>query len=175
MCNRIAPDACPECPEKESRCRSSRRLSAHTARTALRLSVLGPITLSPPASSIAVSLAAFFRTPLLPDIGRDLGLSAGQLSLITAAFAIGRLALDLPGGRVADRFSASAVCAGAAVALVCGSVALAAAQSLVHALAPAALPAVASAVTNTTGMTAFSTHAPTGSAAGRSRCSRWLL
>ncbi|MGH2790660.1 MAG: MFS transporter [Actinomycetota bacterium] len=108
----------------------------------------------------AISLAAFFRTPLLPDIGRDLSLSASQLSLITAAFAVGRLAMDLPAGRFADGHSPHRVLAGAGFILCIASLWLGMAQSLVHALGAAALLGVASSVTNTTGMAQFSSRVP---------------
>jgi MFS family permease len=107
-----------------------------------------------------MSLAAFFRAPLLPDIGDDLRLSAGELSLITVSFALGRLFVDVPAGRVADRFPTTLVFAAAGIALCVGSVGLALSQSLSHALAAAAMLGVASAVTNTTGMTEFSSRAP---------------
>lgn len=108
----------------------------------------------------AVSLAAFFRTPLLPDIGRELALSPGELSFITAAFAVGRLAMDLPAGRVADRLPPHRVLAGAGLALFFGSVWLASAQSLSHAIGGAAVLGIASSVTNTTGMAQFSSRVP---------------
>jgi MFS family permease len=108
----------------------------------------------------AVSLAAFSRAPLLPDIGRELALSAGELSFITAGFAVGRLVMDLPAGRVADRHPPQRVLAGAGLALVCGSLWLASAQALWHAVGAAGVLGIASSVTNTTGMTLFSTRAP---------------
>jgi MFS family permease len=108
----------------------------------------------------AVSLAAFFRTPLLPDIGRELSLSASDLSLITAAFAVGRLAMDLPAGRFADGHSPHRVLAGAGFTLCIASLWLGLAQSLWHALGAAVLLGVASSVTNTTGMAQFSSRVP---------------
>ena len=50
----------------------------------------------------AVAVAAFSRIPLLPDIGRDLSLGAGEIGLLTTAFGLGRLLTDLPAGRLAD-------------------------------------------------------------------------
>ena len=50
----------------------------------------------------AVAVAAFSRVPLLPDIGADLSLTAGQVGLLTTAFGLGRLIMDLPAGRLAD-------------------------------------------------------------------------
>ena len=50
----------------------------------------------------AVAVAAFARIPLLPDIGSDLSLTAGEIGLLTTAFGLGRLLTDLPAGRLAD-------------------------------------------------------------------------
>ena len=46
----------------------------------------------------AVAVASFSRIPLLPDIGADLSLGAGEIGLLTTAFGLGRLAMDLPAG-----------------------------------------------------------------------------
>ena len=44
---------------------------------------------------LAVAVASFMRGPLLPEIGRDLRISAADLAFITTAFALGRLVMDL--------------------------------------------------------------------------------
>lgn len=124
-----------------------------------------PKVLRPPLGLVggavfAISLAAFFRTPLLPDIGRELSLSASELSLITGAFAIGRLAMDLPAGLFADSHSPHRVLAGAGLTLCVASLWLGLAESLAHAIGAAVLVGVASSVTNTTGMTQFSSRVP---------------
>jgi predicted MFS family arabinose efflux permease len=108
----------------------------------------------------AVALASFFRVPVLPDIARDLSLSAAQLSLITSAFAVGRLVVDLPAGRVADAFPTHRVLAGAGLALCLGSVLLGLSGSLAQAIAASAVLGVASSVTNTTAMAQFSSSVP---------------
>lgn len=110
---------------------------------------------------LAISVAAFFRVPLLPTVGGELGLSAAQLGLITTVFAIGRLATDIPAGRAADRLPAMAVLGYAGLTLVLGSIAFGLAQSLLWVVAAAFVLGVASSVANTTGMTYFSTAAPT--------------
>ena len=51
---------------------------------------------------LAVGIASFMRAPLLPEIGRDLQIGAADLALLTTAFAVGRLVMDLPAGRLAD-------------------------------------------------------------------------
>ena len=124
-----------------------------------------PKVLRPPLDLVAgvvfaISMAAFFRTPLLPDIGRELSLSASGLSLITAAFAVGRLAMDLPAGIFADGHSPHRVLASAGFTLCIASLWLGLAQSLSHAIAAAALLGVASSITNTTGMAQFSSRVP---------------
>lgn len=40
------------------------------------------------ASVMLVSMVAQFRVPLLPDIGRDLAMSASQLGLVATVFAM---------------------------------------------------------------------------------------
>jgi predicted MFS family arabinose efflux permease len=49
----------------------------------------------------AISAAAFSRIPLLPEIGADLSLTVGEIGLLTTAFGVGRLVMDLPAGRMA--------------------------------------------------------------------------
>ena len=56
------------------------------------------------ACVLLVSAVAHVRVPLLPAIGDDLSLSATQLGVAVTLFGLGRLALDLPAGRLADRF-----------------------------------------------------------------------
>lgn len=105
----------------------------------------------------AVAVAAFARIPLLPDIGRDLSLTAGEIGLMTTAFGLGRLLTDLPAGRLADAVAPTVAMTGAGslLALACGL--LAAAGSLAEALVGSALIGCASALTNTTGMYMFAT------------------
>jgi predicted MFS family arabinose efflux permease len=107
----------------------------------------------------AVAVASFTRVPLLPDIGADLSLSAGDLGLLTAAFGLGRLLTDLPAGRVASSVSPRRGLAGAGIALVAACVLLATAGSFEQALVAFALIGCASALSNTTGMYAFATAA----------------
>ncbi|HZD37384.1 MAG TPA: hypothetical protein VE664_01960, partial [Actinomycetes bacterium] len=56
---------------------------------------VGPLVIAG-AGVLLVSVAAFFRVPLLPSIGEELSLSAADLGLLTMAFGIGRLLTDLP-------------------------------------------------------------------------------
>lgn len=109
---------------------------------------------------LVLSTTAFFRVPLLPEIGRELTMSAGQLGLVTSMFAAGRLLTDLPAGRVLERIRATGLLAGAAVIMMIGSVALSAAGQSLTVYAAAFTMGVASAVTNATGMHTFSVTAP---------------
>jgi DHA1 family multidrug resistance protein-like MFS transporter len=109
---------------------------------------------------LAVAIASFMRAPLLPDIGRDLELAAADLAMITTAFALGRLVMDLPAGRLADRLPPGPALAGTGVGVAISAALLAGAGSLGQALAAVFFLGAASALTNTTGMTVFATSAP---------------
>jgi MFS family permease len=108
----------------------------------------------------AVAIASFMRAPLLPAIGRDLGITAAAVAMITTAFALGRLVMDLPAGRFADRLPPGRALAGSGVGVAVAAALLGTAQSLAQALAGVFFLGVASALTNTTGMTVFATSAP---------------
>jgi MFS family permease len=108
----------------------------------------------------AVAIASFLRAPLLPAIGRDLGVTAAAVAMITTAFALGRLVMDLPAGRLADRLPPGRALAGSGVGVAVSAALLGTAQSLAQALAGVFFLGVASALTNTTGMTVFATSAP---------------
>lgn len=113
------------------------------------------------AAVLVLSTTAFFRVPLLPDIGRDLAMTTAQLGVITSMFAAGRLLTDLPAGRLLERVEPTALLSGAAAAMVAGSLILAAAGQPAVAYLAAFLLGIASAVTNATGMHAFSIAVPT--------------
>lgn len=109
---------------------------------------------------LLVSMASQFRGPLLPEIGRDLSMSATQLGFVSTMFAIGRLTFDLPIGRLADRLDPLRLLAIAAVGTAVGSIMLGSAPSAGWVLASSLLLGAASATGNTTGMTALSGAAP---------------
>ena len=109
---------------------------------------------------LAVGIASFMRAPLLPEIGRDLELTAASLAMITTAFALGRLVMDLPAGRLADRLPPGRALAGTGVGVAISALLLATAQSLAQALVGVFFLGAASSLTNTTGMTLFATSAP---------------
>lgn len=116
---------------------------------------------------LATSLVSFSRIPLLPDIAVEFSLSPAELSMITASFALGRLAADLPAGRAVDRFPAHLVLTAVGAFLCAGSILFGTAPSLAQASAAVFLIGVASAVANTAGMVEFSAHSA-ASTRGRS-------
>jgi MFS family permease len=128
-----------------------------TARA--RIPASGP-TLLAGGVVLVVAIASFMRAPLLPEIGRDLRLTAADIAMITVAFALGRLAMDLPAGRLADRLPPGPALAGTGVGVALSAILLAAAGSFAQALAAVFFLGAASALTNTTGMTVFATSAP---------------
>lgn len=109
---------------------------------------------------LSVTLVGFMRVPLLPDIARDLRLSTGEVSSITASFAIGRLVMDLPAGRIADRLPPGLALSATGVVIALAAALLASAQSLLQALLATSLLGLVSAQTNTTGMKEFATRGP---------------
>lgn len=75
------------------------------------------------AGLFAITAIAFLRPPLLPDIGRDLGLSAIGLGGLGSAFALGRLTADFPAGALTDRARPGSMMAIAAAIVAGGSLA----------------------------------------------------
>jgi predicted MFS family arabinose efflux permease len=109
---------------------------------------------------LTVAVVSFMRAPLLPEIGRDLRLTAADLAMITTAFALGRLTMDLPAGRLADRLPPARALAGTGVGIALSAALLAGAGQMGHALIAVFFLGAASSLTNTTGMTVFATSAP---------------
>ena len=109
---------------------------------------------------LVLSTTAFFRVPLLPEIGRELSMSATQLGIITSMFAAGRLLTDLPAGRLLERLHPIALLAASAALMVVGSLTLAVAGLPAVVYVAAFTLGISSAVTNATGMHAFSVSVP---------------
>ena len=109
---------------------------------------------------LAVGIASFMRAPLLPEIGRDLQLGAADLALLTTAFAVGRLVMDLPAGRLADGRPPARVLAGTGLGVAISAALLGRADTFTVALAGMFCLGLASSLTNTTGMTLFATGVP---------------
>jgi MFS family permease len=105
----------------------------------------------------AISAAAFSRIPLLPEIGADLSLTVGEIGLLTTAFGVGRLVMDLPAGRMAAAVPPAFAFVAAGAGLAAASALLAASVSFAQALVASTLIGSVSALTNTTGMYAFAT------------------
>ena len=70
--------------------------------------------------TIAGSFANGAVAPLLGEVRDTFGLSYVALAFITGGFAIARVILDIPGGSIADRFSARPVFLVAGIAVVAG-------------------------------------------------------
>jgi DHA1 family multidrug resistance protein-like MFS transporter len=109
---------------------------------------------------LLASTIAWIRVPVLPEIGVDLSLSATSLGWVVTSFGLGRLAMDLPAGRLADQVDPLALFSFAALVMALASGLLAVATSLSVVAAAGFLLGVGSAMSNTTGMTAMSGSAP---------------
>lgn len=128
------------------------------ARLSVRARRAGPLALAAGVVFVLTSVA-FMRVPLLPDIGRDVHLSARELGLVTAVFAVGRLAVDVPAGWVADRVSSRILLGTAAGLTACASGLLAAADGIAPVAAALGLLGAGTALANTTGTVVFATRA----------------
>jgi MFS family permease len=106
-----------------------------------------------------ITSIAFLRVPLLPDIGRDLGLSALGLGGLASAFALGRLTADFPAGTLTDRSRPGAMMAGASAIVAAGSLAFGLSPGPVIAYVAAFALGIGSTWTLTTSM-AFFARAP---------------
>jgi MFS family permease len=112
-------------------------------------------------ATVVITIAAFFRVPLLPQIGDDLSMSAADLGALTTVFALGRLITDIPAGRMADKVRATRMMANSAMLVGLASFLLALAPVALVAYVASFLLGLGSALTNTTGMTYFSSAAST--------------
>ena len=113
------------------------------------------------ASLFAITVAAFLRPPLLPDIGRDLTLSSLGLGALGSVFALGRLAADIPAGRLSDSRAPGAMMIASASMVAVGSLALAAAPTSAVAFVAVFVLGIGSTWTLTTAQAHFAT-APRG-------------
>lgn len=112
------------------------------------------------ACVLLISAVAHVRVPLLPAIGDELSMSASDLGIAVTLFGLGRLALDLPAGRLADRFRPIRLMTISALVMTAGGVVLATAQVPLVVSVAFLLMGAASATANTTGMTSLSGAAP---------------
>lgn len=109
------------------------------------------------ASLFAITVAAFLRPPLLPDIGRDLVLSSLGLGALGSVFALGRLAADIPAGRLSDSRSPGAMMIASATLVAVGSLALALSPTSTVAFVAVFVLGVGSTMTLTTAQAHFAT------------------
>jgi MFS family permease len=109
------------------------------------------------AALFFITAAAFLRPPLLPDIGRDLHLSALGLGALGSVFALGRLATDVPAGRLSDRLSPGRMMTIAGILVAIGSVILATAPNALVAFGSVLVLGVGSAWTLTTAQAYYAT------------------
>ena len=122
-----------------------------------------------PSTAIAaglflITIVAFLRPPLLPDMGRDLSLSAFGLGALGSVFALGRLSADIPAGRMTDHRSPGPMMAFAAVNVAIGSLGLALAPNSTVAFIAIFVLGIGSTWTLTTAMAHFAaaSHAKRG-------------
>lgn len=109
-----------------------------------------------------ITVVAFLRPPLLPDIGRDLNLSALGLGALGSVFALGRLSADIPAGRMTDRRRPGPMMAFAALNVAIGCVGLGLAPTSAVAFVAVFFLGIGSTWTLTTAMAHFAA-APTAS------------
>lgn len=111
------------------------------------------------AGLFVITSIAFLRAPLLPEIGRDLGLSALGLGGLGSAFALGRLTADFPAGAFTDRTRPGSMMAIAAAIVSVGSLTFGLSPAAVVAFVAAFALGVGSTWT-LTGSMAFFARAP---------------
>ncbi|MGI9606011.1 MAG: MFS transporter [Acidimicrobiales bacterium] len=114
------------------------------------------------AALFSITLIGFLRTPLLPSIGRDLGLGAFGLSALVAAFGLGRVIVDLPAGRATDRYSIGTIMSVAAITVAAGSFVWAVAPNTALLLVGAMFLGIGSSLATSSGV-AFFASAPRAS------------
>ncbi|MDH3250807.1 MAG: MFS transporter, partial [Acidimicrobiia bacterium] len=115
------------------------------------------VTRAVTASLFAITVAAFLRPPLLPDIGRDLTLSSLGLGALGSVFALGRLAADIPAGRLSDNRAPGAMMIASALMVGVGSMGLAVAPTSTVAFIAVFVLGVGSTWTLTTAQAHFAT------------------
>lgn len=122
-----------------------------------------------------LTLVAFVRPPLLPEIGREFGMSALGLGLIGSIFATGRLAADFPAGRISDRMAPGPMMALSASIVAGGSVMLAGAPNQWVVFAASFVLGIASTFVLTTAMAHFARAPKVRRGAALSAFAGWLL
>lgn len=103
----------------------------------------------------ALTVVAFMRPPLLPEIGRDLDLSSIGLGALGSVFAVGRLLADFPAGDLTERARPGSMMAFAGSLVAVGSVLLAVAPSSLWAFVAVFFLGIGSTWTLTTAVAHF--------------------
>ena len=104
-----------------------------------------------------ITIAAFLRPPLLPEIGRELQLSSLGLGALGSVFALGRLGADVPAGRISDRMAPGLMMAMSASIVAVGSLMLALSPTSPLAFVSVFVLGAGSALTLTTAQAHFAT------------------
>lgn len=133
-------------------------MQSRTAEVTPRAAV-DRVTLGVVAALLALTAVGHLRTPLLPTMGADLRVGVTELGLLTAGFALGRIAVNIPAGRLADRSPVTGVVV-ATVTMVVGTGVVVWLDAFALVLAAAVLTGVSSGTMNTTAMTTATRRAP---------------
>ncbi len=104
-----------------------------------------------------ITVAAFLRPPLLPEIGRELELSSLGLGALGSVFALGRLGADVPAGRISDRMAPGRMMAISAGIVAIGSMMLSLSPASPFAFVSVFVLGAGSTLTLTTGQAYFAT------------------
>ncbi len=122
-----------------------------------------------------LTMSAFFRSPLLPQIGRELDMTAVGLGLLGSLFALGRLAADFPAGRMTDRVRSGRMMSLSALIVALGSLLLASAPSALAAYAAMVVLGIGSTFTLTAAMAHFARAPRARRGVALSAFAAWLL
>jgi len=112
---------------------------------------LGPFAVYSNVFLVMLSLGVI--SPMLKDIQRDLGVSYGAIAWGVGAFAIARLAADLPAGLAAERYPRALVLLVGSLAVCGGSLIAAWSNDLQTFMLARAISGIGSAITSTVGLT----------------------
>lgn len=135
----------------------------------------GSISLLIGVGLLLLTVASYFRPPLLPEIGRDLVISPLGLGLLGSIFAVGRTAADFPAGWLSDRLSAGPMMFFGGALIGLGSIALATAPNDLVAYGSMFFLGVGSTFALTTAMAHFARAPRARRGVAMSAFAAWLL
>ncbi len=104
-----------------------------------------------------LTAVAFLRPPLLPEMGREMDLSATGLGALLSIFALGRLAADIPAGHAVDRRTAGPLMAASGFLVAVGTLLMSMAPGTVILFGGAFVLGLGSTLVITTATAAFAT------------------